>query len=271
VTLDTASLILGGRLQSDCDDIRFTDSDGATQLSYWLESGCNTSSTILWVKVPFIAAASQKTIYVYYGNPGATSASNGDATFIFFDDFSTAWNNPVKWTGDVSFGSVSGGVLSFAVGGENRHITGNIFADSRDVAGRTRARIPTGWRGSVGLQNTATSGADWAAIFMIVNNPMVWSGNWGSGAPSGGEGGNPSNWTAGAFRTWDVVIHGGVNTRYYQDGVELAGSPVIEHVPNDYLSALVYSYSNTVQVDWIVTRKHAVSEPVVTLGSEQCH
>jgi hypothetical protein len=89
VTLDTVALISAGKMQSDCDDIRFTDTDGVTNLNYWLESGCNTTSTKIWVKVPSIPASSTKTIYVYYGNPSATSASNGSATFIFFDDFST--------------------------------------------------------------------------------------------------------------------------------------------------------------------------------------
>jgi hypothetical protein len=60
-------------MRSDCGDIRFTDSDGQTQLNYWIESGCNTSSTKIWVKVPSIPANSTKTIYVYYGNSSATS------------------------------------------------------------------------------------------------------------------------------------------------------------------------------------------------------
>jgi hypothetical protein len=74
-------------MRSDCGDIRFTDSDKITQLSYWIESGCNTASTQIWVKVPTIPASSTKTIYVYYGNLSATSQSNGANTFIFFDDF----------------------------------------------------------------------------------------------------------------------------------------------------------------------------------------
>jgi len=82
VTLDTASLISAGKMRSDCGDIRFTDSDGVTNLNYWLESGCNTTSTKIWVKVPLIPANSTKTIYVYYGNPSATSLSSVVNTFI---------------------------------------------------------------------------------------------------------------------------------------------------------------------------------------------
>jgi hypothetical protein len=95
VTLDTASLISAGKMRSDCGDIRFTDSDGQTLLNYWLESGCNTASTKIWVKVPLIPASATKTIYVYYGNPSATSQSNGIATFDWFDDFDP---DKVSWT-----------------------------------------------------------------------------------------------------------------------------------------------------------------------------
>ncbi|MEM5812070.1 MAG: DUF2341 domain-containing protein, partial [Candidatus Aenigmatarchaeota archaeon] len=82
ITLDTQSLISNGKMQSDCADIRFTDSDGTTLLNYWIESGCNTTNTKIWVKVPFIQASSTKTIYVYYGNPSATSQSSTTNTFI---------------------------------------------------------------------------------------------------------------------------------------------------------------------------------------------
>jgi len=89
VAIDTASLISAGKMRSDCGDIRFTDSDGVTLLSYWIESGCNTNSTMIWVRVPSIPGGSIKTIYMYYGNPSATSTSSGADTFDDFDDFLT--------------------------------------------------------------------------------------------------------------------------------------------------------------------------------------
>jgi hypothetical protein len=93
VVVDTASLISAGKLQSTCADIRFTDEDGVTLLNYWIESGCNTPSTRIWVKVPSIPASSTKTIYLYYGNPVASSASDPKATFVLYDDFATLDSN----------------------------------------------------------------------------------------------------------------------------------------------------------------------------------
>ncbi|RLE75674.1 MAG: hypothetical protein DRZ80_02395 [Thermoprotei archaeon] len=67
---------------SDGSDIRFTDSDGTTQLSYWIESWNPSGTSIIWVKVPEIPANSEKKIYIYYGNPSAQSESNVINTFI---------------------------------------------------------------------------------------------------------------------------------------------------------------------------------------------
>jgi hypothetical protein len=121
VTLDTQSLITAGKMRTDCGDIRFTDSNGSTLLNYWIESGLNTASTKIWVKVPSIPANSTKTIYVYYGNPSATSLSNGDNTFDFFDDFLGASMDANKWIHTYPEGitTVSGGKVELKVTGAN--------------------------------------------------------------------------------------------------------------------------------------------------------
>jgi len=77
------------------EDIRFTDEDGITPLDYWVERWNSTQqSAFIWVKVPSIARSQEKTIYFYYGKLGDTSASSGEATFPFFDDFT---NGLDKW------------------------------------------------------------------------------------------------------------------------------------------------------------------------------
>jgi hypothetical protein len=84
-------------MQPGFDDLIFTDSDGVTELSYWVEEKTDSSSAIVWVKVPSLPGSSTKIIYMYYGNPAATSASNGDDTFLFFDDFAGASLDTSKW------------------------------------------------------------------------------------------------------------------------------------------------------------------------------
>jgi len=88
LTIDTTSLVSAGKMRSDCGDVRFLDSDVATQLSYWVETGtCNTASTRIWVKVPSIPGGAKKTIYMVYGNQSLASQSDGSKVFIFFQDF----------------------------------------------------------------------------------------------------------------------------------------------------------------------------------------
>ncbi|MEM1805107.1 MAG: DUF2341 domain-containing protein, partial [Nanopusillaceae archaeon] len=89
VVINTQNLISQGKMRSDCGDIRFTDSNGITLLNYWIERGCNSANTRIWVKVPNIPARSNKTIYLYYGNPSASSISNPKTVWLFFED----WEN----------------------------------------------------------------------------------------------------------------------------------------------------------------------------------
>ncbi|TET53964.1 MAG: DUF2341 domain-containing protein, partial [Actinobacteria bacterium] len=101
-------------MNADYSDLRFTDSDGTTQLNFWLEQS-NINGADVWVKVPSIPASSSKDIYVYYGNAGAISESNGDGTFLFFDDFEDGTIDTTKWM-EIDSGSYigeTGGKLTF--------------------------------------------------------------------------------------------------------------------------------------------------------------
>ncbi len=111
--VDTASLIASGKMQSNCDDIRFTGSDGV-QYNYWIESGCNTSTTDIWVKVLKLASPGSE-LFMYYGNAGAVIGSDGNETFEVFDDFNgTAIGD--EWTtyGDTGPWSIESGALKVA-------------------------------------------------------------------------------------------------------------------------------------------------------------
>jgi flagellin-like protein len=76
-------------MNADFSDLRLTDSDEQTSLPYWIETYVASDSATVWVKVPSISASSTKTIYMYYGNPSASSESNPDNTFEMFVDFTS--------------------------------------------------------------------------------------------------------------------------------------------------------------------------------------
>jgi hypothetical protein len=70
--VDTSTLISANKMQSTCNDIRFTDINGKL-LPYYLDSAggaCDTVSTDLWILVNQINAG-DTILYMYYGNPTA--------------------------------------------------------------------------------------------------------------------------------------------------------------------------------------------------------
>ena len=83
-----------------------------SEINYWIENFTNESA-IIWVKVPFIPKTSNTTIYMYYGNPSATSESNGDAVFKFFDDFEGTSLDTSKWVNKNGGVRVENGYVKF--------------------------------------------------------------------------------------------------------------------------------------------------------------
>ena len=78
VSLNTRNLIDNGLMRPDCGDLRFSDLDG-NPLPYWIESGCGSSDTRVWVRVPRIEPGDNR-ILIHYGNPLAESESDEVAT-----------------------------------------------------------------------------------------------------------------------------------------------------------------------------------------------
>jgi hypothetical protein len=58
-----------------------TDSDGTTVLSHWLEGiDAANSQVFILAKIPAVASGATRTVYLYYGNPSASSVSSAAAT-----------------------------------------------------------------------------------------------------------------------------------------------------------------------------------------------
>jgi hypothetical protein len=97
--------------ESNFDDIRFTDDNGTTELAHWRESYYDSDNATFWVRVQDNLNVTQS-IYVYFGNIAASSASDGEATFLFFDDFEgTQLDTINRWTLHTGSIDVSGGFL----------------------------------------------------------------------------------------------------------------------------------------------------------------
>ncbi len=70
-------------MKPDFSDLRFVQEIGyvGTQVPFWFESVSPSSQAVIWLKIPSIPS-SGTSVYVYYGNPDAISASDFDATFV---------------------------------------------------------------------------------------------------------------------------------------------------------------------------------------------
>lgn len=130
VVVNSSLLISEGKMNGDCSDIRFTEYNSTDLLSYWIESGCNTSLTNIWVNVPLIPASSITKIYMHHGNASAASESDGEDVFEFFDDFET---NLSKWAIEEQCSS------AHVVRNSNKSVDGDYSAYIYTTQGNCRA------------------------------------------------------------------------------------------------------------------------------------
>jgi len=87
ISIDTTRLYNEGKIRSDCGDIRFLNGSENSELPYWFEI-CNTTglNTTFYVKIDQPITTTPYTIYMYYGNSGATTTKNGTQTFEWYFD-----------------------------------------------------------------------------------------------------------------------------------------------------------------------------------------
>ena len=77
---------LSARALANGDDILFTDSTGTAKIPHQIESYTSgTGALTAWVNVPSLSSAANTTIYMYYGNSGASSQQN--PTGVWDSDF----------------------------------------------------------------------------------------------------------------------------------------------------------------------------------------
>lgn len=109
-TNNATYVFCNGHCNSNFSDVRFT-LDNTTVIPYWFE---NTTTGKVWVNL-----TSNGTINMYYGNTLETiSTSDGNTTFIFFDDFSGATVDTTnKWNINAGSPSIVNGKLQIFSGG----------------------------------------------------------------------------------------------------------------------------------------------------------
>jgi hypothetical protein len=96
-------------MNDSCKDIRFTfvNSSGEYSIPYFIESGCNSENTKIWIRVPKISVGNT-TIFMYYGNPNAESKSNESSLFENYETSETCSGSTAGGKCTMTFNSPSG-------------------------------------------------------------------------------------------------------------------------------------------------------------------
>jgi hypothetical protein len=84
LTINTQILIAASQMQANGNDIRFGKTcNGSTLYKYWIESGINTPTTVIWVKIDTILSGTDRTFFMFHGNSGAGASSSIPLVFSY--------------------------------------------------------------------------------------------------------------------------------------------------------------------------------------------
>jgi len=270
-------------MQSDFDDVRFVDSDDATELSYYLDDKVDSTWATFYVKIPSL---DNKTIYMYYGNPSASSKSNGDSVFEFFDDFSGSSLNSSKWeTSTTGTVTVSNGILTWDVSSSSPpEYVKSKWNISRTSVVEFRMWTDNGYNsggGGAGLGIYHYDGSSWPSSsikirdcsstnsYECLTSTRKETGNryLVQGSANGGNWMNVTMiWTANKVSIEAKWDDGTTDTLETED---------TNYIPQE--QSLEFSLREqdqpnrkwVIKLDWVRARKYIYPEPTVSFGSEE--
>ena len=134
LNLDTESLVDEYKMLSDCSDLEFYNSTGDA-VEFWIEGGCNTENTLVWINMPVLPAG-DTVIEMRYGN---FSKENSEEEFSGEFIVMTEGSCPDGWTRvselDNRFPKIS---TSYGTTGGNdahSHIFSGTLSTSTDKVG----------------------------------------------------------------------------------------------------------------------------------------
>jgi len=233
---------------ADYRDIRFTDA-GETLLDYWIESN-NTQSALIWVNVPTIPLNGTE-IRMYYGNENATSESNGEATFLFFDHFEGPEIDKAKWNVSGT-PQISESVLEL-----------NTTKGAAYIVSKTTWPVNTAY-GSYGVMNSSIN-STWQGYYnnsgpflmFYPENPnlrAITKNNKSQSTPLGKE---YEGWTK-----FEIIRNGTANVTYSLNGTVVADHTTPLAISPDPISIQLRGTVNSqFRTDYLFVRPYVFPEP----------
>jgi len=288
VIFNSQALISANKMQATGADIRFTDCS-CTILSHWIESGLNTTTTRVWVKVPSLPANATITIYMYYGNPAAPDIANPTTVFDYWEDFNTP-TLPADWTADVGTNfMLSGGILRIDVGTIYRNtalpflLNNGYFLEGRMrfYAVGTGGSFWGNYSGNLQANSSMNGGCPSnncgnAVIHYMRDHNSQEVHRWvGDGASNSYNISGGLCWPS-ADNTWYILGEKILNNQVFfqRDYVNICNTGLFNWSKN--LSWIIIGYfyqgghnNQDTDYDWIRCRKALPTDPSTSLGSEQ--
>jgi len=257
-----------GHCKDDFGDIRFANE--TSELPYWIEEKVDGNYAIIWVKLPSdIESQSEKYIYMYYGNPSATTTSDGDEIFIFFDDFEGELDSN-KWTTVQGSISTSNGKLQLEGTSGTKGLIESTVTFSSGVV--------------LEVYGKANDDTQYSCHYCSMRKPGdsnyragdAFGGYWGGSIFETEDAGNMEQ-TNDIFSPFSDTWHHfkitwlSESSKFYVDDVEKASHT--EYIPTVNMCVFFQEGAtdgDVFEIDWVFVRKYASTEPTwSSFGSEE--
>lgn len=260
-------------MQSEFGDIRFVNGSENAEMGYWKYNNTCVASTYcdFWVLFPQNwSSAENQTIYVYYGNAGASTTSDITKAFWFGDDFGTLglgtkWKTgtSASYSADTFNGMTILNVTGGAVGDEIQ--TYPYFSSGYKLEIRTMGAPAFNYDLYASFTentNNTLTGNDLAEMGSA-NDQLVVRMN--DVAVIGGK----------AIGEWmrlegSITVSGNSLSNISSDtrvqNVSKSGNPARR---SGYIGLLNYQTPKRLYVDWIYVRRYTPVEPTYTFGTEE--
>jgi hypothetical protein len=268
---------------SDYPSIRFLENQTTGVLPYWIEkneSNYSTNMDVSWVRR---LENDDNTIYMYYHNPSAVSAENGDNVFLFFTDFGTSDED--GWTAINGAGSVTWETQTVHIvggSGDKARIEGQFSGLSgqedwraTDKTIEVRVKNAGTYRGGLLLNGSGWSQVEYGGIYDSSGYRFYQDG--GHTSPFTVEGDKYYIVRVDMFNTqilWSRFYYGNDNANYRtllwenekdKDWTSANGGDYVDKI----VLAAWDSSSSSYYYDWLFMRKYASTTPVAGVGPAQ--
>jgi hypothetical protein len=253
----------------DFSDLRFTDEDGSA-IPHWTEDSVSPAWAEVWVRVPSIPARGSTTVYVYYGNPMAESADDGEATFSFFDGFdddidATTWSV----TGEAS---VTNGRVTIETGSVHSNalvVDTNQWVEVRtswqnNTTEHAGFRIGTAQTHAVGFRQQDLTYVEGNMRCQVLDDAM--EASLYVQLPDGVTQGAEHIFAQAVTDTANIFGRDRLGTLEHDDPWEGAMFLALGH---NWGSAAGVLDGADMTIDWVIVREYATTDPTYILGSEE--